>query len=193
MRRFKSRGGASVIRPTSPPASGRARRRSRPDARGGRRGRRRRRPRARPSGSAPPSARRSALNLSSRAPATISTGIDSAARSDHSGRCAPVPARRRLAASPAAVFARRPWRPAAAGDSVVNIGSDSHRSRNAATPSRSTSSARCSSAARRAARSLIVLDAGGGADEYEPLDPFGGRDRKLQRDAAAHRVADVGR
>ena len=40
---------------------------------------------------------------------------------------------------------------------------------------------------------LIVLDAGGGADEYEPLDPLGGRDRKLQRDAAAHRVADVGR
>ena len=98
-----------------------------------------------------------------RAPASSAIGSRS-----HSGRCVPVPARRRLDASPAASLRRRSSRPGSA--SVANSGWATQRSRKASTSV--VLDGRCKCIVRGSAcRSLgVVLDAGRGADQHEPLD-----------------------
>ena len=136
------------------PASRRAPRRTRPVAPGGRCGRR---PRRRPAcavGRAAAIRSAMATNLASSAPATSSTGIVSSARRSHSGSWVPVPARRRLDASPAAVLraaivALRPRRRAAWRTAAAPASGRGRRRRRRARSSRPGAS----SAARRAARS----------------------------------------
>ena len=96
------------------------------------------------------------VNLTSSSPATSSTGISSSASRPHNGSWAATPSVRRAAASPSAGFARRLSRSSSVGSRVENIRWPSHRRRNAAVPTFSMSSASCSSAWRRAARSSDV-------------------------------------
>ena len=113
----------------------------------------------------------SAENLASSTPASDQHrhGRASPSRS-HSGSWVPVPARRRLEASPAAVFASRSSRAARRSSRPAKRGWASHSSRNASTPTSSRWSARRSSASRRRARSLGVVDAARRADQHQAPD-----------------------
>ena len=68
-------------------------------------------------------------------------------------------------------------------------GSAAHSRAKASTPIASIRSASASSAARRAARSAGVGDPRARPDEHEPVEPVAERERGVQRDPAAHRVA----
>ena len=166
--------------------------------------RRRRAPRARARGPRPPrssashagsrarAARAIATNFASRSPASTATGIASSPRRSHSGAMTPVPMPRSAAASCAgslrqAVGARgggdlrrlageQRLRAPAVGDLGDRVATSIH-------------AASCSSRSRRAARSARVLDARGRRDEHEPADALGLRERDVQRDPPAHRVA----
>ena len=120
------------------------------------------------------------------APASSAPG-----RRSHSGSWVPVPARRRLDASPATVLRRRSSSPGSV--SVANIGWATQRSRNASTPSRSIAAASCVVARPPGGPLAGVVDAGRGADQHEALDEVRAGDGEVQAQAAAHRVADVRR
>ena len=101
----------------------------------------------------------------------------------------PDPAQRRREAGRVVARDVRPrQRCAAGGSSPANSGWASQRSANASMPPASISSASAASAARRAARSCVVLDPGGRRDEDQPADALGRGERDVQRDPAAHRV-----
>ncbi len=120
------------------------------------------------------------------------TGIASSPRRSHSGAIAPVPIPRRAAASPAGSLRAMSARASACTARRV-VGEQRLREpalgERLDRPSRSIAPASASSAARRSARSRGVRDARGRRDEREAGDPLGRRERHVQRDPAAHRVA----
>ena len=71
----------------------------------------------------------------------------------------------------------------------ANSGWRLQRSANSSIVPRSISAASVSSAARRSLAQRRVLDAGGAGDEHEPADALGMRERDVQRDPPAQRVA----
>ena len=105
-------------------------------------------------------------------------------------RCRPGggcwPGRRRCSA----VDRRGRRRPPAGRRTAVGPASARGTGRARRAPARSPST---SSERRRAARSWLVLDPGGRAEEHQGVDLVGPVQGEVQRQPAAHRVADVGR
>ena len=130
-----------------------------------------------------------AANLASSAPATTSTGMVSAGSRSHSGCCVPVPARRRLDASPPASLRRRSSRPAIGERGEQRLGDPAVEER----VDTVALDGRCKCIVGRAARGtlVVVLDAGGGADQDQSLDELRTGEREVEAQPAAHRVADV--
>ena len=133
------------------------------------------------------------VNLASSTPVTRSTGIASESRRGHSDCWAPVPARRKLAAKPAAVLPRR-----SASSRVVTSQVGEQRQGQPVGEERGDAvvlQERGSAFVVGSPRSTvgIVVEAGGGADQDQPFDEVRSSDGEMQGEAAAHRVADVRR
>ena len=130
-----------------------------------------------------------ATNLASSAPATTSTGMVNDARRSHSGRWVPVPARRRLDASPAAIVAAAIVEAGVGECGEHRLGQPAVEEGVDAVALDGCCKCIVSGAAGRAL--VVVLDARRGADEHEPLDEVRAGEREVEAEPAAHRVADV--
>ena len=132
-----------------------------------------------------------ARNFASRSPTTSVTGIASSPSRSHSGGITPVPSPRSAAARPAAVLRSRSACAAAATRSgwPANSACAPHSSANASTPIASIRSASASSARRRASRSAASASPGLAPTSTSRSTCAGQRERGVERDPAAHRVA----
>ncbi len=140
-----------------------------------------------------PSRSPTAENLASSTPAITRTGTSRASRRSHSGSWVPVPASRRLDASPAAVLRSRSSRAAARGLSPANRGWASHSSRKAATPDGQEVVGQALVGGAAGLPLVVVVDAAGGPDQHEAGHQVGAHESEVERQPAAHGVADVGR
>ncbi len=130
-----------------------------------------------------------ATNLASRAPATTSTGIVRLGSRSQSGRCAPVPARRRLDANPSCVVAATVVEAGIGERGEQRLGDPAVEERLDTVPL----DGRCKCIVRRASRRTfgLVLDAGRRADQDQSLDELRAGEREVEAQPAAHRVAGV--
>ena len=170
----------------------RAPRRPQQDPRAGSRGPPLRRSRARPAAAPRPAARRARGTSRRGSPARTVAGIVSSPSRSHSGSIEPGadPAQRRRERGRARCRGCRPAtlpRPAAACRRTAAALSSGRRTPRSSP--RSVSAASASSAARRAARSAGSSMPAVVATSTSRLDPLGRRERHVQRDPAAHRVA----
>ena len=157
-------------------------------------GRHPRRRRAAPRGCPQRPTRRARSRSGSSAPAMTSVGARTSARRSWRGSMVPCPAPRRLVARPAGRLRRRSARrrAARAGGSaawLAKTGSRCHSSTKASIPSRSSRSARASSAARRAPPLGRRREARGRAFEDEASHDRRVGDGQAQGDPRAERVA----
>ena len=145
-----------------------------------------------PAGSARHARAQRHVNFASRSPASTVTGIASSPSRSHSGAIAPgaeaAQAPPRARAGRCGAGRRAPARRPRAGRRA-NSGCVRQRSMKPSIGSRLERAGERARRRRGARRARRVLDPGARGDEHEPRDALGRRERDVQRDAPAHRVA----